>query len=595
LGAGVVEPHRAAALRWPRLLHHGPSRRLFARFFACAVIFWNAGNALFIGLRLTTTLIAFDGALMTCLSRLKIAVRIYLLLMLTAFGIGVSAAIGLWGLREQLMEDKRADLRNLMDVVLPDARSAMNAAGGAQTGSGRRAFFDKLRSVNFGGSAANYFLSIDYNRVMVSHPNPSIQGRPDNLVYKGVDVTNAFIEIARGSSGAGYFEYEAPKGAGGKVTRKLAYIQNVPEIGGLVAVGVFIDDVNETFLRRVMMEAALFALVMPVISALGYVISKSITKPLSRIVGAIKSLAKGDLAIAPAPVEEKSELGEVAEALDILLANAIEQRALQEKVYEQTDLLIHKNELLMEQKERAEKAVKAKSEFLSNMSHELRTPMQAILGYSEICLAEIGDGNVQSAPRYLRNVSTSGKRLLSLLNDLLDLSKMEAGKMEYKHERADMKEAVAQALAELDPLIRGKDIKLHLKLKERSEAVFDKRHIIQVLINLISNAIKFSAVGGQIVIELSRDHAPENAPGLRLRVIDEGPGIPEAELKTVFDKFIQSSKTKSGAGGTGLGLAICHNIIAAHSGRIWAENREPKGAIFTFVIPHGADSRPQAA
>ncbi len=226
------------------------------------------------------------------LSRLKIAVRINLLLMLTALGIGISAAIGLWEVREQMMEDKRAHLLNLMEVVLPDARSDMNAAGGAQMESGRKAFFNKLQSVKFGGSNTNYFLSIDYDRVMVSHPNPNIQGRPDNIVYKGIDVTNAFIDIARGPSGSGYFEYEAPKGVGGKVTRKLAFIQNVPEIRGLVAVGVFIDDVNAIFFRRILMEAGLFALVMPVITLLGYVISRSITGPLSSILSTVKSLCK---------------------------------------------------------------------------------------------------------------------------------------------------------------------------------------------------------------------------------------------------------------------------------------------------------------
>jgi PAS domain S-box-containing protein len=247
------------------------------------------------------------------------------------------------------------------------------------------------------------------------------------------------------------------------------------------------------------------------------------------------------------------------------------------------------------QKEAVEKASKAKSEFLSNMSHELRTPMHAILGYSEICLQLANDGSTGEFPSYLQNIRTSGKRLLALLNDLLDLAKMEAGKMQYKREPAHMKEAVKHALMELDPLIKGKDIKLRLSLEEDAEAVFDKRHMIQVLINLISNAIKFSAPGGEIAIELSEDHAAEGAPGVCCRVIDEGPGIPETELEAVFDKFIQSSKTKTGAGGTGLGLAICQSIVAAHGGRIGAENRKPKGAIFTFAIPRNYDPEASGA
>jgi signal transduction histidine kinase len=529
------------------------------------------------------------------LSRLKIAVRINLLLMLTAFGIGISAAIGLWEVREQMMEDKRAHLRDLMEVVLADARSDMNEAGGPQTESGRKSFFNMLRSVNFGGSNANYFLSIDYNRVMVSHPNPNIQGRPDNVIYNGIDVTNAFIDIARGPSGSGFFEYEVPKGVGGKVTRKLAFIQNVPEIGGLIAVGVFIEDVNAIFVRRVLLELGLFALVMPVITLLGYVISRSITDPLSNIVSMIKSLAKGDLVIACARTDEKSELGEVTEALDVLRTNAIEQRTLQEKVCEQTKLLIEQNELLTEQKEKAEEAVKAKAEFLSNMSHELRTPMHAILGYSEICRTEADEGNIRDIPKYMQNIRLSGKRLLSLLNDLLNLAKMEAGKVEYRLELADMKEVVDHALIELDPLIKAKDVKVCVRLGDRAEAVFDKLQMIQVLVNLLSNAVKFSTPGSRIAIELSQERAPDSGPELRCRVIDEGPGIPETELQTIFDEFVQSSKTKTGAGGTGLGLAICRNIVKAHSGRIWAENGKPKGAIFTFLIPQDMNTQRQAA
>jgi PAS domain S-box-containing protein len=242
------------------------------------------------------------------------------------------------------------------------------------------------------------------------------------------------------------------------------------------------------------------------------------------------------------------------------------------------------------QREAAERAGHAKSEFLANMSHELRTPMHAILGYSEICTDAVREGEHEGLGKYLKNITTAGERLLGLLNDLLDLSKIEAGRMKYNFVHADLRDIVEWALVELDPLIKAKQLDMSVRLEGHTEACFDKSHLTQVLINLLSNAIKFSDTGRKLGIELSEGFLRSDEPGVRCRVIDDGPGIPEDELEAVFDKFVQSKKTKTGKGGTGLGLAICSHIIKAHGGAIWAENAKPRGAVFTFVIPKTRDS-----
>ncbi len=244
----------------------------------------------------------------------------------------------------------------------------------------------------------------------------------------------------------------------------------------------------------------------------------------------------------------------------------------------------------IKQKERVEEASKAKSEFLSNMSHELRTPMHAILGYSEIGLTAIDEGDTQSVRKYLENIGRAGERLTNLLNNLLNLAKMEAGRVGYKKERADLKEVIEHALMELDPLIKAKNLNMTVAFDRQTEAVFDKPHMTQVLVNLLSNAIKFSSAGGQIFITLFEERSDGGETAVGCRITDEGPGVPDDELQTVFDKFIQSSKTKTGAGGTGLGLAICQMIIEAHGGKIWAENTTPQGAVFSFVIPKGINA-----
>lgn len=242
----------------------------------------------------------------------------------------------------------------------------------------------------------------------------------------------------------------------------------------------------------------------------------------------------------------------------------------------------------------AEAANQAKTIFLSNMSHEFRTPMHAILAYSDLSLSAIDESEPQSAYEYIGEIKSSGKRLLKLLNDLLSLSKLDSDQIDYKRERADLREAVDKTLMELAPLMKAKNLEVSPSFGESTEAYFDKHHIIQVLVNLLSNAIKFSSAGGRIIIDVFEERSESGDATLCCKIADGGPGIPEGELTAIFDRFVQSSKTSTGAGGTGLGLAICQKIIEAHGGRIWAENAKPQGAAFTFVIPKNVRSSAEA-
>jgi len=162
--------------------------------------------------------------------------------------------------------------------------------------------------------------------------------------------------------------------------------------------------------------------------------------------------------------------------------------------------------------------------------------------------------------------------------------------MVIKIVKSDFIDVVEDAKIEIDPLIKEKDLNIVTKIATKNtHAMLDKRLLIQVMINLISNAVKFSPPGSSINVTLSDEVLPDGRSALGCSISDEGAGIPEAELEAVFDKFIQSSKTKTGAGGTGLGLSICREIIAAHSGKIWAKNRKPGGAIFSFMIPRNEE------
>jgi signal transduction histidine kinase len=242
----------------------------------------------------------------------------------------------------------------------------------------------------------------------------------------------------------------------------------------------------------------------------------------------------------------------------------------------------------------AELANAAKSYFLANMSHELRTPMHAVLGFSDMGSNILHCSNIEELGGYFERINASGKQLLLLLDDLLDLSKLEAGMMKMEFIDQDISKILDECLNNFEIMLKDKNLKISVSAPEvNCFACVDEFRFMQVLTNLISNAIKISPPDSQISITISdgqmalgrRKDDSAYISSLSLSIADQGTGIPEEELKTVFDKFVQSSKTTTDAGGTGLGLAISKEIIKGHYGTIVAKNIETGGAEFTVTIP----------
>lgn len=263
------------------------------------------------------------------------------------------------------------------------------------------------------------------------------------------------------------------------------------------------------------------------------------------------------------------------------------------------DLVADQTADLRRAKEDAERSNHAKSEFLTNMSHELRTPLHAILSFAALGeekarVREMPDEMPASKlPHYFNRIRESGNRLLVLIDDLLDLAKLEAGKTHVEPRLLDVSTFVREVAAELEPLLARRHLLLIIEDAPHStEAMCDPVRFAQVMRNLLGNAIKFSPMQGKITIRYGQGSVPAgrrtddiSLPALSISVIDEGIGIPPEELETIFDKFVQSSKTRTGAGGTGLGLSICREIVRAHHGTIVASNNPQHGASFTIHLP----------
>jgi signal transduction histidine kinase len=244
---------------------------------------------------------------------------------------------------------------------------------------------------------------------------------------------------------------------------------------------------------------------------------------------------------------------------------------------------------LQEAKKMAETANNAKSDFLSNISHELRTPLHGILSFAGFGIKKHAIAKPDKMLDYFQKIRQSGETLLILLNDLLDLAKLESGKITFEFRPADLGLLIDSMVDECRSLVSERNLTVRCEHPEANEKiVLDADKIKQVLRNLLSNAIKFSPEGGTIDITTFN-----KADSIVVSVRDQGTGIPQNDLRKVFDKFVQSSKTKSGAGGTGLGLAICQEIIDAHKGRIWAENNPDVGANFLFEIPLSLETNVQ--
>jgi signal transduction histidine kinase len=224
-----------------------------------------------------------------------------------------------------------------------------------------------------------------------------------------------------------------------------------------------------------------------------------------------------------------------------------------------------------------------KSDFVASVSHELRTPLTAIKGAIDLLLRELAGPLNEKQTHYLARVRSNTHRLAGLINDVLDLSKIEEGKIELRAGPVSLGGLVHEVVETLKPIAAENEMILQGAISESSLLVWaDRDKVTQVLTNLIGNAVKFTPAGGRVVVSAR----PDGGEWIRVSVIDDGPGISPEEKDRIFDKFYQVAQVgEAKPKGTGLGLAISKALIELHGGKIWVESQLSRGSIFNFTLP----------
>ncbi|HEY2914929.1 MAG TPA: PAS domain-containing sensor histidine kinase [Candidatus Angelobacter sp.] len=290
------------------------------------------------------------------------------------------------------------------------------------------------------------------------------------------------------------------------------------------------------------------------------------------------SLFPVEISLSPNWIE--GSLHVIASVRDITQRKLVEDRirVLQQQY---TAELTAKNEQLEARNLEVEQANRLKNEFLASMSHELRTPLHTIIGFSELLTEQLEGPLNEKQIRFVGHILQDARHLLELINEILDISKIESGRLELKRETFDFNHCVEEVLAGIRQQASSKNITLENKNRFQNTLYADRLRVKEILYNLLSNAVKFTPEGGKVWIE-----SADGENSLDVSICDTGIGIPEAEQSLIFDKFYQAGDSRKAAReGTGLGLAITKHLVELHGGHVSIVSRPGHGSRFTVSFP----------
>jgi len=350
----------------------------------------------------------------------------------------------------------------------------------------------------------------------------------------------------------------------------------IPVLGGAIFVEQPVEEVYGPLYASLFRTSGFLLVGLGMALVASLFVARRVVRPLETLRSGVERIGGGDMN-ARLELKTGDEIEVLAEEFNRMTDNLREAYSgLEKKVGERTHELAVANERLKE-------LDRMKSDFVSHVSHELRTPLTAIKGAVDLILREVAGPLTEKQIHYLTRVRSNTQHLAGLINDLLDLSKIESGRIEVKSSRVSLGGLVHEAVEALRPVAAEKVIALEATLREPSILVWaDRDKINQVLTNLIGNAIKFTPVQGRVTVSASRN----GGESVQVSVSDTGPGVPPGEKEKIFAKFYQIAKVNGeNSKGTGLGLAISKALVELHGGKIWVESEPGRGSTFSFTLP----------
>ena len=368
-------------------------------------------------------------------------------------------------------------------------------------------------------------------------------------------------------------------------TKVLSAYETIEPLGWHVFVEEPLSEVLAPLKAAIWRTALLLVAFLTLAIATSVLLARRLVRPIESIQTAAAKIGSGSLN-QRIEIQSNDELGALAEEFNRMTAQLQESySSLEQKVQERTQELATALSELDEKSRELEAASRHKSEFLANMSHELRTPLNAILGFSQVLREELfGEVNEKQA-EYLDDILTSANHLLALINDILDLSKVEAGQVELEVAPFSLKEALERGIVMVRERATKDGVQVALTaLPDVDTVTGDERRIRQVIFNLLSNAVKFTPAGGAVDVSAARLNGE-----LRVSVADTGPGIAVEDYERIFEEFQQTEAGVEQGEGTGLGLALSKQLVELHGGRIWVDSKLGHGSTFVFTLPAGAE------